>query len=55
MERIANISGAVTGFSVSESYIDCICGKELIKILFTVLCETERLLRLIDSHIEKKS
>ncbi len=32
MERIANLSGVVTGFSVTESYIDCICGKELIKI-----------------------
>ncbi len=32
MERIANLPGAVTGFSITESYIDCICGKELIKI-----------------------
>ncbi len=32
MEYIANLSGAVTGFSITESYIDCICGKELIKI-----------------------
>ncbi len=32
MDYIANLSGIVTGFSVTEPYIDCICGKELIKI-----------------------
>lgn len=32
MEHLANLSGAVTGFSVAEKYIDCICGKELIKL-----------------------
>lgn len=32
MELIANFPGAVTGFSVAEKYIDCICGKELIKL-----------------------
>jgi len=32
MEYIANLSGAVTGFSVGGQYIDCICGKELIKL-----------------------
>lgn len=32
MEYIANFPGAVTGFSVAEKYIDCICGKELIRL-----------------------
>lgn len=32
MELIANLPGAVTGFSVAGQYIDCICGKELIKL-----------------------
>lgn len=32
MELIANLSGAVTGFSVAGQYIDCICGKELIRL-----------------------
>lgn len=32
MEHLANLSGAVTGFSVAEKYIDCICGRELIKL-----------------------
>lgn len=32
MELIASLPGAVTGFSFAEKYIDCICGKELIKL-----------------------
>lgn len=32
MELIASLPGAVTGFSVGGQYIDCICGKELIKL-----------------------
>ncbi len=32
MEYSANLPGAVTGFSVAEKCIDCICGKELIKL-----------------------
>lgn len=32
MELIASLPGAITGFSVAEKYIDCICGKELIKL-----------------------
>lgn len=32
MEHIANLDGIVTGFNVTESYIDCMCGKELLKI-----------------------
>ncbi len=32
MEYIVHLSGIVTGFSLSESAIDCICGKEVIKV-----------------------
>lgn len=32
MEHIANLDGIVTGFNVTKSYIDCMCGKELLKI-----------------------
>ena len=32
MENIVKLDGAVTGFSFTEQYIDCICGKELYKI-----------------------
>lgn len=32
MELIASLPGAVTGFSVAGQYIDCICGKDLIKL-----------------------
>lgn len=32
MEYITTLPAAVTGFSVAESCIDCICGKELIKL-----------------------
>ena len=32
MKHITNLDGIVTGFNVTESYIDCMCGKELIKI-----------------------
>lgn len=32
MEHIAELGGIVTGFNVTEQHIDCMCGKELIKI-----------------------
>ena len=32
MEHITELGGIVTGFNVTESYIDCMCGKELLKI-----------------------
>ncbi|MCH5263113.1 MAG: hypothetical protein J1F42_09380 [Lachnospiraceae bacterium] len=32
MKHIANLDGIVTGFNVTEEYIDCMCGKELLKI-----------------------
>lgn len=32
MEHIAELGGIITGFNVTESYIDCVCGKELLKI-----------------------
>ena len=32
MEHIINLDGIVTGFNVTETYIDCMCGKELLKI-----------------------
>lgn len=32
MEHVAELGGAVTGFHVTERCIDCMCGKELIKI-----------------------
>lgn len=32
MEYMAHLPGVVTGFSISESAIDCICGKEIIKV-----------------------
>lgn len=32
MENIVKLDDAVTGFSFTEQYIDCICGKELYKI-----------------------
>lgn len=32
MKHIAKLQGVVTGFAVTEQYIDCICGKELLKI-----------------------
>lgn len=32
MEHIAELGGILTGFNVTESYIDCVCGKELLKI-----------------------
>lgn len=32
MEHIAELGGIVTGFNITEQYIDCMCGKELIKI-----------------------
>ena len=32
MEHITNLDGIVTGFNVTETYIDCMCGKELLKI-----------------------
>lgn len=32
MEHFASLNGAVTGFHVAESWIDCICGKELLKL-----------------------
>ena len=32
MKHIANLDGIVTGFHVTEAHIDCICGRELLKI-----------------------
>lgn len=32
MEHIAKLGGIVTGFNVSEKCIDCMCGKDLLKI-----------------------
>lgn len=32
MEHIAELGTIVTGFNITEQYIDCMCGKELIKI-----------------------
>lgn len=32
MKHIINLDGIVTGFNVTESCIDCLCGKELLKI-----------------------
>lgn len=32
MEHIAELGGIVTGFNVTEQYIDCMCGRNLIKI-----------------------
>lgn len=32
MEHIAELGGIVTGFNVTEQYIDCMCGKNLVKI-----------------------
>lgn len=32
MEHIAELGGIVTGFTVTEQCIDCMCGKDLIKI-----------------------
>lgn len=32
MEHIAELGGILTGFNVTESYIDCMCGKELLKV-----------------------
>ncbi len=32
MEHIAELGGIVTGFNVTEQCIDCMCGKDLIKI-----------------------
>lgn len=32
MEHIAKLGGIVTGFHVTEQCIDCICGKDLVKI-----------------------
>lgn len=32
MEHMAELGGIVTGFHVTERYIDCMCGKKLIKI-----------------------
>lgn len=32
MEHIAELSGIVTGFNVTEQCIDCMCGKDLLKI-----------------------
>ena len=32
MENIVKFSGIVTGFYVGEQHIDCMCGKELVKI-----------------------
>ena len=36
MEHIAELGGILTGFNVTESYIDCVCGKELLKIVNTL-------------------
>lgn len=32
MEHIAELGGTVTGFNVREQHIDCLCGKNLVKI-----------------------
>lgn len=32
MEHIAELGGIVTGFHVTEQCIDCMCGKDLLKI-----------------------
>ncbi len=32
MEHIAELDGIVTGFNITEQCIDCMCGKELVKI-----------------------
>ena len=32
MEHIVEVDGIVTGFNIAEQCIDCMCGKELIKI-----------------------
>jgi len=32
MEHIAELGGVVTGFNITEQCIDCMCGKELVKI-----------------------
>ncbi len=32
MEHIAELGGIVTGFHITEQYIDCMCGKRLVKI-----------------------
>lgn len=32
MEHIAELGGIVTGFNITEQYIDCMCGKKLFKI-----------------------
>lgn len=32
MEHIAELGGIVTGFNVTEQHIDCMCGKDLIKM-----------------------
>jgi len=32
MEHIAELGGIVTGFNITEQYIDCMCGKKLVKI-----------------------
>lgn len=32
MEHIVKLDGAVAGFHVAESHIDCLCGKELLKV-----------------------
>lgn len=32
MEHIAELGGIVTGFQITEQYIDCMCGKKLIKM-----------------------
>lgn len=32
MEHIAELGGIVTGFHITEQYIDCMCGKRLMKI-----------------------
>ena len=32
MEHIVEVDGIVTGFNITEQCIDCMCGKELIKI-----------------------
>jgi hypothetical protein len=32
MEHIAKVGRIITGFTITDQYIDCICGKELIKL-----------------------
>lgn len=32
MEQVVNLGGAVTGFHIAGRHIDCMCGKELLKI-----------------------